>query len=66
MNAGENIGNFNNKTTDKVVQKLIAAKELGVMPFADSIRTVSRLYNEPTQLLADGENLYLLPLSSPK
>lgn len=66
LNAGKIIGNFNNETTDKVAQKLIAAKELGVMPFADSIRAVSRLYNEPTQLLADSENLYLLPLSSPK
>lgn len=62
LNAGENVGDFNSETTSKVAQKLIAAKEPGVAPFAESIRTVNRLYNEPTQLLADSENLYLLPL----
>ena len=38
---------------------LIDAKDSCVRPFVDNIEMVNQLYNQPINVLLDGENIYL-------
>jgi len=38
---------------------LVDAKDSCVQPFIDNIEMVNQLYNQPINLLLDGENIYL-------
>ena len=59
--AGESIGSFNESQTDNLLEKLRLAKTPEVKAFSDSLASVNALYNKPTRLLADSENIYVLP-----
>lgn len=61
--AGRGVGSFNEGQTRSLVEKLQHAKALNVLPFKQSLEAVNNLHNHPHQLAADGENVYLLPLS---
>lgn len=57
------VGNFNEGQTRNLMEKLQHAKAPNVLPFKQSLEVVNNLHNHPYQLAADGENVYLLPLS---
>lgn len=59
--AGESIGSFNEDQTESLLEKLRLAKTPEVKAFSDSLASVNALYNKPTRLLADSENVYVLP-----
>ena len=39
---------------------LIQHKESGIKDFADNIKTIDKLYNQPVELVFDDKNVYLL------
>ena len=45
-----------------MTERLLAAREPGVVPFAESIDSVNRIYNQPSQVLIDEGALYYLPV----
>lgn len=59
--AGEDIGRFNDGQSDKLLEKLHQAKTPDVAPFKQSVMEVDTLYNHPTQIAVDAENVYILP-----
>lgn len=59
--AGEDIGRFNDRQSEKLIEKLHQAKTPDVAPFKQSVMEVDTLYNHPTQIAVDAENVYILP-----
>lgn len=59
--AGEDIGRFNDEQSEKLIEKLHQAKTPDVAPFRQSIMEIDTLYNRPTQIAVDAENVYILP-----
>lgn len=59
--AGEDIGRFNDEQSEKLIEKLHQAKTPDVAPFKQSMMEVDTLYNHPTQIAVDAENVYILP-----
>ncbi len=62
--AGEDIDRFNDKQSEKLLEKLHQAKTPDVAPFRQSIMEIDALYNRPTQIAVDAENVYILPAKS--
>ena len=62
--AGEDIGRFNDEQSEKLIEKLHQAKTPDVAPFRQSIMEIDTLYNRPTQIAVDAENVYILPAKS--
>lgn len=60
IDAGSDIQGFTEGENDRIPQLLVEAKDPAVAPFAESIDEVNRVYNHSTQLLADGEAIYVL------
>ncbi len=60
-NGGMAVEKFNLDKNSHLLEKLHAAKSPDVLPFQESARDINALYNQPSQLLTDGENLYVLP-----
>lgn len=60
--AGEDIGRFNKHLSEKLVEKLHQAKTPDVAPFRQSVMEIDTLYNRPTQIAVDAENVYVLPV----
>ena len=59
--AGEVIGRFNKKQSEKLMAKLLQAKTPDVAPFRQSVMDIDALYNRPTRIAIDAENVYILP-----
>lgn len=59
--AGEDIGKFNDEQSKKLIEKLHQAKTPDVAPFRQSVMEIDTLYNRPTQIAVDAENVYILP-----
>ena len=59
--AGEDISRFNDRHSEKLIEKLHQAKMPDVAPFRQSIMEIDTLYNRPTQIAVDAENVYILP-----
>lgn len=59
--AGEDIGRFNDRQSEKLIEKLHQAKTPDVTPFNQSVKEIDALYNHPTQIAVDAENVYILP-----
>ncbi len=60
LESSEKIKNFNNKRNDKSVQRLVTNAIKGVNPFVESLEQISKIYNEPIEVLIDNKNLYLI------
>ena len=60
--AGKNIGEFNDRQSEKLLEKLHQAKTPDVAPFKQSVKEIDTLYNRPTQIAVDAENVYILPV----
>ncbi|MEF2593260.1 MAG: hypothetical protein U0M51_01785 [Eggerthellaceae bacterium] len=61
--AGKDIASFNDEHTSKLLEKLHQAKAPEIMVFSESLATVNMIYNRPTRILFDAENVYALPLA---
>lgn len=59
--AGKSIGKFNDKQSEKLLEKLHQAKTPDVTPFKQSVKEIDTLYNRPAQIAVDAENVYILP-----
>ena len=59
--AGEVIGRFNKKQSEKLMAKLLQAKTPDIAPFRQSVMEIDALYNRPTRIAIDAENVYILP-----
>lgn len=59
--AGGGIGRFNDRQSEKLIKKLHLAKTPDVAPFRQSVMEIDTLYNRPTQIAVDAENVYILP-----
>lgn len=60
--AGKGVGGFNSEQTQALMEKLALAKAPNISPFRESIEAVNNLHNKPQQIIADKDNIYLLPL----
>ena len=58
--AGEGIGRFNKKQSERLMAKLLQAKTPDVAPFRQSVMEIDALYNRPMQIAIDTENVYIL------
>ena len=59
--AGNGIGRFNDRQSEKLMAKLLQAKTPDVAPFRQSMVEIDALHNRPTQIAVDAENIYILP-----
>ena len=64
--AGKGVGGFNSEQTQALMEKLARAKAPNISPFRESIEAVNDLHNKPQQIIADKDNIYLLPLKEQK
>lgn len=62
--CGEALGDFNSDKHKRLLEKLHAAKSPDLLLFQENVKAMSALYNEPSRLLTDGENLYILPCAA--
>lgn len=60
--AGEGIGRFNDRQSEKLIEKLHQAKTPDVAPFRQNVMEIDALYNCPTQIAVNAENVYILPV----
>lgn len=59
IDAGSRLGKIDSKRMMDTMKVLIGAKDSCVRPFIDNIDMVNQLYNQPINVLLDGENIYL-------
>lgn len=59
--AGDGIGRFNDRQSEKLMAKLLQVKTPDVAPFRQSVIEIDALHNQPTQIAVDAENIYILP-----
>lgn len=62
QDASKGIGDFSRGVKRDMMRKIADARSSDVRPFVENIENVSRLYNEPTMLLADEDAIYVLPI----
>lgn len=60
IDAGSGIQGFTDNENNRIPQRLAETKDPAVLPFAESIESVNRVYNSSTQLLTDGDSIYIL------
>ena len=59
--AGRGVEHLNGKISDDLTARLATAKVPGLAPFSACLETVNAPHNEPTQIAADQESVYILP-----
>ena len=59
--AGEGIGRYNKKQSERLMAKLLQAKTPDIAPFRQSVMEIDALFNRPTRIAIDAENVYILP-----
>ncbi len=59
IDAGSKLSQLDSRRMMGTMKMLIDAKDSCVRPFVDNIEMVNRLYNQPINVLLDGENIYL-------
>ncbi len=58
--ASKGVGEFNERQTRKLLERLRQAKTPDIVPFKESLESVNSLRNSPYQIAIDNENVYLL------
>ncbi|MBC3803342.1 hypothetical protein GH808_02655 [Acetobacterium fimetarium] len=59
IEASNQMEKFHSKKTEQTMKQFESNQSSCVRPFVENISTVSRLYNQPMELLFDQENIYL-------
>ena len=60
IESSEKIKKFNDKRNDKSVKRLTINSMKGTNPFIESLNQISKIYNEPIEILMDSKNLYII------
>lgn len=60
IGSSEKIEKLESKRIESAANMLIQHKESGIKDFADNIKTIDKLYNQPVELVFDDKNVYLL------
>ena len=60
IGSSEKIEKLESKRIENAANMLIQHKESGIKDFADNIKTIDKLYNQPMELIFDDKNIYLL------
>lgn len=60
--AGNTLEQHNSKKAGQTIKRLVNNKDCYTHPFIENIRMVDRLYNQPTEILFDKDNIYLCQL----
>lgn len=60
IESSEKIKKYNDKRNDKSVQRLTNNSMKGTNPFVELLNQISKIYNEPIEVLIDNKNLYLI------
>ncbi len=59
IGAGSKLGQLDSRGVMDTMKVLMDVKDNCVRPFVDNIEMVNQLYNQPINVLLDGENIYL-------
>jgi hypothetical protein len=59
--VGSRLESFNLKKKSELKNRLIAAKDPGVLAYAESVEAVAQVFNGNNAVLTDGEAFYLVP-----
>jgi hypothetical protein len=59
IDAGSKLSQLDSRRKMDTMKVLIDAEDSCVRPFVDNIEMVNQLYNQPINVLLDGENIYL-------
>ncbi len=57
--AGNKLGRFNARTSDKVMSEFRNNRDAGIQLFQESIATINQLNNKPVEILFDSKSLYI-------
>lgn len=60
LESSEKLKKFNDKRNDKKIKKLVNSSLKGTNPFTESLIQISKIYNDPIEILLDNKNLYLI------
>lgn len=61
LDVGSDIKGLNEGLSKEAAKVLIQAKDPVTRPFVETLEAVNRVYNQPSQILSDGESIYILP-----
>jgi len=59
IEASSRLEKFCSRNTEQTMEQFASNQSSCVRPFVENINTVSKLYNQPMELLFDQENIYL-------
>lgn len=59
IEAGDKLGKFKSKRTEKTLDSLVDKQNSYVRPFIDNIIMINTMYNQPLEIYFDKENLYI-------
>ena len=59
IGAGNTLEQHNSQKTGQTMKRLVNNKDCYTHPFIENIRMVDQLYNQPTEILFDTDNIYL-------
>ncbi len=60
INSSEKLKESNTKRNTKSMKKLVDNSLIGSNPFIDTLNTVSKIHNDPIDILIDNNNIYLI------
>lgn len=60
VSVGDKLGRATARKTEKTMERLAESAAKCSAPFVENIKTVNRIYNQPTEILFDAENVYFL------
>ena len=60
INSSEKLKESNTKRNTKSMKKLVDNSLVGSNPFIDTLNTVSKIHNDPIDILIDNNNIYLI------
>lgn len=61
--ASDDIEEFNDMRSERLIEKLHQAKSPNILPFKESLDSINSLHNKPMRLLADNDSVYLVPVA---
>lgn len=59
ISGSDKLGKFNYESIEKTVGSFSELEDSGVEMFADKIRLIDKIYNEPLKIMFDNKNIYL-------
>jgi len=59
IEAGDVLSKFGSKRTEQTLKQFVDKQNSSVWVFVENINMINRLYNQPTELMFDRENIYI-------